>query len=292
MSATLRISETFNNELEGEIMFGNINWSFQFTLVTPEMAKQFLLQNTSNRGLRRSTVAKYAATMASGNWVLSPEGICFSSLGRLLNGQHRLSAVVASGVSVPFLIISNVSEDIFSVLDRGLTRTFSDAVGISKKLAEVGRFAALIVSNDGNLNNSVTDNAVKEMCGILAASHSDLINSCNTTTKTFSSAPFRLAACVRMLAGFDPKYVKDTYKSLVLGHVGMLPPIAQSAIGAVMSGRWDAGSQGGARQKKHLAKAWDLFDPLKSQNTRIVVLNDDRSIDEIRVILAACKAAG
>ena len=65
--------------------------------VTPDMARTYLKSNTHNRPLDAARVSKYAADMRAGRWLVSPETISFDEHGVLLNGQHRLGAIVESG---------------------------------------------------------------------------------------------------------------------------------------------------------------------------------------------------
>src|SRR5690606_24318901 len=101
--------------------------------VSPEMASEWLQHNEGNRRIRAGVVIKYAAVMARGKWLTTPEPIAFSWDGRLLNGQHRLSAVIRAGVSVPMFVVRNVDPSAFVALDRGATRTVADALGIDKR---------------------------------------------------------------------------------------------------------------------------------------------------------------
>ena len=88
-------------------------------LVTPEMAKKILeTQNKSNRKLIKSDVDKYALDMSSGNFV---GGTCISFFqdGSLADGQHRLHAVVQSGVAILFVFVFNIDEKAKLVLNLG-----------------------------------------------------------------------------------------------------------------------------------------------------------------------------
>ena len=72
--------------------------------VTPELAEFWLTQNSANRNVRREVWKAYARDMAAGAWKVTAETIKMSPAGRLLDGQHRLQAVVASGVTVPMFV--------------------------------------------------------------------------------------------------------------------------------------------------------------------------------------------
>lgn len=78
--------------------------------ITPAIAKFYLKSNVKNRPLRQRHVEKLANLMAAGKWVLNGEPIQFDTAGRLLNGQHRLNAVILSGVEVQMLVVFNVAD--------------------------------------------------------------------------------------------------------------------------------------------------------------------------------------
>lgn len=74
--------------------------------VTPIIAKSLLRYNIRNyRSLKHPVVEKYANEMKSGKWIMNGEPIVISKDGLVRNGQHRLEAVVASGVSVVMYVI-------------------------------------------------------------------------------------------------------------------------------------------------------------------------------------------
>lgn len=103
----------------------------QVEKITPEIARQFLAKNLSNRPLRKtSTVAVFAAAMKRGEWVLNGDAIRFSSDGILLDGQHRLEAVVKSGATIYSLVVYGLPPSTFDTIDRGRPRTTGDMLAI------------------------------------------------------------------------------------------------------------------------------------------------------------------
>lgn len=78
--------------------------------VTPEMAASWLDKNGRNRRISRYHVSRIADQIASGKWVLNGQTVSFDEAGRLLDGQHRLSAVVESGISVPMAVAVGVTD--------------------------------------------------------------------------------------------------------------------------------------------------------------------------------------
>lgn len=236
--------------------------------VTPDIAASLLERaNFGNRKPKPVVVKKYAKLMANGDWRFSPETISISKTGRLLNGQHRMMAVVQSGVTCRFLFATGFDDEVFSVLDRGATRTKADALSIDKKLAEA---ASLLVRLDvAGTPGMVTDAEVYRAAMDIADVHDDLITFCNTSIKVFSSAPFRLAAVARVMRGDEREYVFGMYRNLVLARTENLPPIGHAAIRAVMTGRLFGG--GGHIQPTNATVAWDLFDKHSAQKSKISI---------------------
>lgn len=138
--------------------------------VTPEQAARWLGGNQVNRTLRASKVNQYARDMVAGRWTLSNDAICFAPDGRLLNGQHRLSAVVKAGVSVLMLIARNMPPESMTTMDSGTARTASDALhfaGESNTNVLAAAAKQAILYSDGRIYK---DNKVQ------AVSHSEIID--------------------------------------------------------------------------------------------------------------------
>lgn len=93
--------------------------------VTPEMAKEFLRGNSSNRQLSKSTVNMYARDMREGKWKLGGQGISISETGRLLDGQHRLNAIIQANVPVTMLVCEGIDDNNVN-FDNGKRRSITD----------------------------------------------------------------------------------------------------------------------------------------------------------------------
>lgn len=97
-------------------------------LVTPKLAEQWLNQNTDNRNLRPGVVEKYASDMANGRWTSCPMPISFGHDGVLVDGQHRLWAIIESGKGQWFTIARGFTREDALNIDTGLGRSFVDNV--------------------------------------------------------------------------------------------------------------------------------------------------------------------
>lgn len=94
--------------------------------VTPDIARSFLTKNTANYRVYRPRIAqKYADDMINGRWKTNGESICFNEKGQLVDGQHRLNAIIMSGVTVQMVVVYGIAGDV-STFDVGLARNAVD----------------------------------------------------------------------------------------------------------------------------------------------------------------------
>ena len=105
--------------------------------VTPAVAENWLAHNTNNRNVSRVRVNAYAEQMKRGEWKLNGEAVVFGKNGELKDGQHRLMAVVQSGITVPMFTVFGVDDDI-CIYDRGRGRSTLDVLkiaGLDRRIA-------------------------------------------------------------------------------------------------------------------------------------------------------------
>ena len=102
--------------------------------ITPDMAKVMLEKNMkNNRRLNHNTVKRYARIMKAGGWNLTHQGIAFDDKGELIDGQHRLEAIVMANVPVKMMATYNVEHvdgEAFTI-DTGAKRTTQNIIQIS-----------------------------------------------------------------------------------------------------------------------------------------------------------------
>jgi hypothetical protein len=101
--------------------------------ITAKQAEKYLQFNINNRPLRKSLVNQYAKDMAAGNWRLTHQGVAFNCDGTLLDGQHRLAAVVQSGATVQMLVARGVDSRNQLVMDDHAKRSAGDALSLARK---------------------------------------------------------------------------------------------------------------------------------------------------------------
>ena len=98
--------------------------------VTPDFASVLLGKMGNNRRLNDERVNLYADQMRKGLWKRSPQGIVIDEDGKLIDGQHRLRAVIKSGCDVMMCITYGAPAETIKVLDCGQARTLSQTMKI------------------------------------------------------------------------------------------------------------------------------------------------------------------
>jgi hypothetical protein len=150
--------------------------------ITPEQAKQWLDErNTGNRRINGNTLDKYARDMATGRWRMNGEPIIFARTGRLMDGQHRLGALVTAGVPVQMLVVENVPDDVFATINTGKVRTFTDVLTIQGH-----KYASLLssslqwvmrITGGGNVKVASKFSYTQTECDDALAMHPELCDS-------------------------------------------------------------------------------------------------------------------
>ena len=112
--------------------------------ITPEIAKTMLGENVNNRRISRDNVNLFAREMRNGEWRFNGEAIKFGKDGRLLDGQHRLLAVIAADKPLTTLVIRGLEDETQQTMDSGKTRTLGDVLTLrgeknSTQLASLAR---------------------------------------------------------------------------------------------------------------------------------------------------------
>jgi hypothetical protein len=104
----------------------------EFVLVTPDMAREFIDKNVgNNRKVRATCMQKYLTRMQHGKWCeCNGETLKFNRDGNLIDGQHRLLALIQYNKPLWFLLAYNCSLDAFATVDDGTNRKGADILSI------------------------------------------------------------------------------------------------------------------------------------------------------------------
>lgn len=168
--------------------------------ISPKKAEAYLEKNVTNRPLREDVVRALEADMVSGNWVPTHQGIAFNDRDELIDGQHRLSAIVRSGVTVRMLVTHGLPTIVgetqtMDVVDRGVGRSIGDQLKLQHgwsnpnlAVAIMATLGALAIGR--RVRRQTTSQVLKalEIYGRHAAEIGKLID--KTKERRFRRAPF------------------------------------------------------------------------------------------------------
>lgn len=88
------------------------------TKVTPQKAAQWLEKNFGrNRKIRKGHISKLVFDMKNGNWQETGETLKFNIMGDLIDGQHRLTAIVESGCTLELWVATDVPNAAINAID-------------------------------------------------------------------------------------------------------------------------------------------------------------------------------
>lgn len=206
----------------------------EIVVVTPSQAKKWLERNTDNRHITPSVVGGLADAIRRGEWILSHQGIAFGKDGKLLDGQHRLLAILEANLAVKMAVTWDVDNEAFKVMDIGKKRTVSDILNVSQSLAAVARFFAVI--EETQKRSAITPQYLIPFIDTVREPHSELTNFCPIFRRIWSSAAVQSAAVLRILDGEDADYIKIVYHSLVHLEFDSMPLIGQALVRQYGSG--------------------------------------------------------
>ncbi len=100
----------------------------EVVMVTPEMARDWLMKNIKNRPKNMRRINKMADKLKEGQGALTNDAVAFDVEDRLWNGQHRLEAICLSGVPCECIVLRGSSTDAFMHADSGMKRTAGQAL--------------------------------------------------------------------------------------------------------------------------------------------------------------------
>lgn len=148
---------------------------FSFEFIVPDVALEMLGRNTPNyRKCSDSTAGRYASDMAKGLFSITTATIAFAEDGTLVDGQHRLTACVESGVGFWTFVLRNCPKELIDDpnQDKGKMRNLSlylqkhgyhNTTALSGSIRVLNRFCNA-KSMECNGATTLTDAACLDIC--------------------------------------------------------------------------------------------------------------------------------
>lgn len=124
--------------------------------ITPRRAAELLTLNQRNRHIRKAVVDRYVQDMVAGRWAFNGAPIIVSDTNVLIDGQHRLTAVVEAGVALRFVVIYDAPDSTRYTVDQGAARKPGDILafaGVENSTA-VASIARVLMSREAGLSST------------------------------------------------------------------------------------------------------------------------------------------
>ena len=116
-----------------------------FYTIYPDLAAELLAnRNPTNRAIKVVKLGQLISDVKNGNFTLNGETIIFSDSGNLLNGQHRLTAVVETGVPISSVVVTGIQSQARETMDQGKTRGAGDVLQMETETSNGNVFAAIL----------------------------------------------------------------------------------------------------------------------------------------------------
>lgn len=248
---------------------------FADVMVTPTMAKRLLELNTDNRPINERTVKRYTDDMKNGNWKFTGDTISISKTGKMLNGQHRLTAIMQSNTSQKFNLQTGLEDDVFDVIDTGKNRSAADTLAIAGHknpgilqgaIKLVISYYRMVTKKASHRSNKPTN---QEVLAWLSESRADLMHECVSKagsyyTKVRFFSPATYAAFMYLFSTKNKEQADQFFEKLV-GGLDMQADdpvyVLRQKLTNLMA-KSSGGAQAGATSDfKYalLVKAWNLF---------------------------------
>jgi hypothetical protein len=260
-------------------------WTCYAMLVTPEMAAAWLTANTANRAVRRSHAVSLARLMRAGEWRLTHQGVAFDRSGHLIDGQHRLLAIVEAGVPVEILVFVDCPDDTFGALDRGLKRQLRDDLKQDSRVVDQVSWMVRLHLGTGNPDRGLQVSAAAARSCMLAMQEGILatLSASGANKRGRSQAGVRAAISLRWqsAADDDRPYLLDQWRAWLNLDVADMSPSVQRLLK-----RLDPiTSEGSARQNEMAMCTWIGFDPAMPNQTEIDLRDRAAVLAEMRQAL-------
>jgi hypothetical protein len=260
---------------------------FTEELITPEKATAYLALNIhDNRVLKPSWVNYLIGVLQRGEWKVTHQGIAFDEGGRMIDGQHRLTAIEQSGIAARMVVARAAPSETFEVIDGGKVRNTGDHLNLDQTFSSALNF--LSRQYFGRVITSPQQK--KALLPAVGDPLAQIQAKCAATRKYFSSGAMRAAAAIQILLHpNDMDYILELYENLVRFNLEQLPPVAASLIRQYSVGGFSS------RANDLFLRGLVVFDPDKRNLSKITVHAETglEAISRVRnVIKQALREAG
>ena len=231
---------------------------FVLMTITPDMARMWLQNhNEGNRGIKTVVVQKYSRDIKDARWRVTHQCVAFDASGNLVDGQHRLSAVVlADKAMVAYVATYETNEQTLKLpIDMQAKRSVFEVLHVTRQDQETVSAAMRVIRKHGALA-SMTE---IETCIRNARNELDTVNTCISSKVKYRSAAPARAAIMCLLHEYPDRaeYITTIYRAFVSMDLADLP----SSVLALLKNLDKGGVKSGTEQRDLLLRTYYAFSP-------------------------------
>lgn len=189
--------------------------------ITPERAGELIANNAhTNRPLDRSHVRRLADIIERGEWLLTHQGIAVTgntagNAGDVIDGQHRLAAIVLADLPVEVTVTYGADPTTFTALDANKVRGGADTLALAgltnpAKQASAAKVLYAYSLARPHLENFRVSNKQALDLALEYGGNGALLDAVNLGRRLHVMAPSVAAAACYLMQQADPD-VFDTY---------------------------------------------------------------------------------
>lgn len=254
--------------------------------ITPDMARVMLGSNTNNRQLRRHRILQYAQQMTRGQWQATGESIKFAKDGTLLDGQHRLEAIVESGIPIEMLVVQDLDLSTFKVIDSGLSRRPADALKMmgvangSQKAAMIRSYiaahAGIDIDNTHHMTQLITRTDITDFASVNEELIDAAMNAARKVNATCRGSRPAWGALYMLISNKHGQHEAELFFHSLAEGVGMSEGDPRLAVR-----NWAMRNNNKTRRGEHLAafvRGWNAY----KSNEQIHILRLPKTIESTK----------
>lgn len=197
------------------------------TFIGVTTAKKLWANNQDNpRPFKKWHAIDIARQMDLGRWGLSPEPLVVTRSGRVVNGQHRIWAIMHTGVGQDMFVVVIEDADfekVASVIDQGLKRSHSDILKADKQILQPITY---LLRGTG-VKRVKPEDIKPYLDGRVGQLLQDIVDQkTKATRRIWTTSQFRAAMVVAILGGFtDRKLAWRIYGDICDKNIANWPSI-------------------------------------------------------------------
>lgn len=214
--ADLNTSKKRKHFLASHGIGGKVNYIF----ITPEIANNFLLLSKESFEIRdKRRVQRYQTAMESNRWHEDLTAIAFDEEGYLINGNHRMEAVVRSRVGQWFVVMTDIV--MYADMDTGLERNPYDVVKIMGLGQEISRSSKVISMIRAFLRRKIMpgykgqDVSNEEITSVFVRYNDEICDMAYLYNHRFGIAPMKAALFAAQINGVPHEEIADFFRIYV-----------------------------------------------------------------------------